>query len=186
MLELTSNLIALAKEIHADNIRMGWWKLDEAGNTIPRNIGELLCLVHSEISEAAHGIHNGLMDDKLTHRRMFEVELADVDIRVLDILGYYISIGVEIYFDSPLFSAASVDGYLLEMHKYVSGAMEYFRKGKLDAGCAELVMLTSYLDYVAFDLQLDLPGAVVEKRAFNATRADHKPENRAKEGGKAF
>lgn len=29
-------------------------------------------------------------------------------------------------------------------------------------------------------------GAVVEKLAYNAQRADHKPENRAKEGGKKF
>ena len=30
----------------------------------------------------------------------------------------------------------------------------------------------------------DLGAAVQEKMAYNATRADHKPENRAKEGGK--
>lgn len=34
-------------------------------------------------------------------------------------------------------------------------------------------------------LDLDLGGAVVEKMAYNATRADHKPENRRKAGGKA-
>jgi len=32
----------------------------------------------------------------------------------------------------------------------------------------------------------DLAGAVAEKRAYNAEREDHKPENRRKEGGKAF
>jgi hypothetical protein len=32
----------------------------------------------------------------------------------------------------------------------------------------------------------DLDGAVAEKRAYNAEREDHKPENRRKEGGKAF
>lgn len=35
-------------------------------------------------------------------------------------------------------------------------------------------------------MQLDLGGAIVEKLAYNAQRADHKPENRAKEGGKSF
>jgi hypothetical protein len=32
----------------------------------------------------------------------------------------------------------------------------------------------------------DLAGAYAEKLEYNRTRADHKPENRAKEGGKAF
>ncbi len=35
-------------------------------------------------------------------------------------------------------------------------------------------------------LRLDLGGAFVEKMAYNAQRADHKPENRIKEGGKAY
>lgn len=33
---------------------------------------------------------------------------------------------------------------------------------------------------------LDIPGAISEKLAYNAQRADHKPENRAKEGGKSY
>lgn len=33
---------------------------------------------------------------------------------------------------------------------------------------------------------LDIAGAMVEKLHYNANRADHKPENRAKEGGKKF
>lgn len=36
----------------------------------------------------------------------------------------------------------------------------------------------------AFDL--DLGGAIAEKLAYNAQRADHKPEARAAEGGKAY
>ncbi len=52
---------------------------------IERNIGELLCLVHSEISEAMEGHRKNLNDDKLPHRKMIEVELADAVIRILDI-----------------------------------------------------------------------------------------------------
>lgn len=41
-----------------------------------------------------------------------------------------------------------------------------------------------------FDLagayDMDLAGAIVEKLAYNQARADHKPENRDKEGGKAY
>lgn len=75
----------LAREIHQSNIDAGWWRVTD-GITQAGNIGELLCLVHSEISEADSG---DLMDDKLPHRKMFEVELGDASIRVLDILGYY-------------------------------------------------------------------------------------------------
>lgn len=52
---------------------------------LERNVGELLALVHSEISEGLEGHRKDLMDDKLPHRKMFEVELADALIRIFDI-----------------------------------------------------------------------------------------------------
>lgn len=44
-------------------------------------------LTVSELSEAMEGHRKGLMDDKLPHRKMFEVELADALIRIFDIAG---------------------------------------------------------------------------------------------------
>jgi hypothetical protein len=32
----------------------------------------------------------------------------------------------------------------------------------------------------------DIPGAIAEKLAYNSVRKDHKPENRAAEGGKKY
>jgi NTP pyrophosphatase (non-canonical NTP hydrolase) len=52
-----------------------------------RNIGEMLCLFPSEISEAMEGHRKGLMDDKLPRRPMLEVELADAVIRIFDMAG---------------------------------------------------------------------------------------------------
>lgn len=46
-----------------------------------------LCLIHSEISEAMEGHRKGLADDKLPHRPMIEVELADAVIRICDLAG---------------------------------------------------------------------------------------------------
>ncbi len=46
-----------------------------------------MCLIHSEISEALEGHRKDLMDDKLTHRKMFEVELVDALIRIFDLAG---------------------------------------------------------------------------------------------------
>jgi NTP pyrophosphatase (non-canonical NTP hydrolase) len=75
------NLNEEAAAIHTENHK--WWH-DENGNPIERNKGELLCLIHSEISEAMEGERKSLMDDKLPHRPMAEVEMADTLIRILD------------------------------------------------------------------------------------------------------
>lgn len=52
-----------------------------------RNIGELLMLTVSELAEAMEGHRKYLPDDKLPHRSMFEVELADTLIRIFDMAG---------------------------------------------------------------------------------------------------
>lgn len=77
----------LSDEIHQVCVDAGWWTDLETGKKKDRNVGELLCLIHSEISEAMEGYRKNLKDDKLPHRSMFEVELADVLIRIFDLAG---------------------------------------------------------------------------------------------------
>lgn len=110
-----------AAHCHAANDK--WWRDPRTNERITRNKGELLMLVVSEIAEAMEGERKSLMDDKLPHRRMAEVELVDAMIRIFDYAGAH--------------------GY-------------------------------------------DLQGAFEEKMAFNASREDHKHENRLKAGGKAW
>ena len=73
-----------AKDCHEAAVNGGWWH-DAEGVKKDRNVGELLCLIHSEISEAMEGARKGLMDNHLKHKSMMEVELADAIIRIFDL-----------------------------------------------------------------------------------------------------
>lgn len=67
-----------------------WWKDLKTGVDIRENpmaFDQKLMLVVSEISEAMEGNRKGLMDDKLPHRPMREVELGDAVIRIFDTAG---------------------------------------------------------------------------------------------------
>lgn len=73
----------------------GWWIDAETGEDVrtwPKKflmlwVGTKLALVHSEVSEGLEGYRKNLMDDKLPHRPMFEVEMADAIIRICDLAG---------------------------------------------------------------------------------------------------
>lgn len=81
--DIFDNLNPLIKQAGEDSVQ--WWQDLETGEPKERNIAEVLCLIHSEISEAMEGYRKNLMDDKLPHRQMIEVELADACIRIFDL-----------------------------------------------------------------------------------------------------
>ena len=75
----------LADNVHIANI--GWWQDLVSGEFKQRNVGELLMLTVSELSEAMEADRKGFKDDHLPNRSGLEVELADAMIRILDIAG---------------------------------------------------------------------------------------------------
>ena len=86
-MSLKENINELTQICFNASKKAGWHTDLQTGELLDRNKGEMLCLVHSEISEAMGGERKDLMDDKLPHRKMAEVELADAIIRICDYAG---------------------------------------------------------------------------------------------------
>lgn len=96
--------------------------------------------------------------------------------------------GVDFMVDKHL-----VPAKLCLIHSEISEAMEGHRKGLMDSHLphrlsveVELADAIIRIGDLAGALGLNLGEAVVEKMAYNAKRLDHKRENRAKSGGKAY
>lgn len=77
--------IAAAQRLaHKTATDAGWYRDPATGDVVERNFGEVVALMHSELSEALEADRKGLMDDKLPHRPGQEVEFADCVIRIMD------------------------------------------------------------------------------------------------------
>lgn len=82
--EQTKALAQIQATIHKGCRAAGWYTDLDTGEPIKRNFGEVIALMHSELSEALEGWRKNLMDDHLPNRSMVEVELADTIHRILD------------------------------------------------------------------------------------------------------
>ena len=175
-------LNALAKEIHTvDNHK--WWHTKE-GVRLARNKGELLMLMVSEVAEAMEGERKNLMDDKLPKRRMAEVEMSDVKIRLLDYAA-----GFNIILESALpvemtenkaeclmRITGAINSTYLYASEIIDQSLEAYNLSSVLASCH------AYCDKFGYDID----GAMAEKRAFNKVRVDHTYAAREAAGGKAF
>lgn len=90
----------LSKQVHANAVSKGFYEGGE------KNMGEILCLIHGEVSEALEADREGRMcmadvseiDDVKTDafkelyehhvKGTFDEELADIVIRVMDLAAY--------------------------------------------------------------------------------------------------
>lgn len=71
--------------IHEFNTQ--WWLDPVTGQRKDRNVGEMLMLMTSELSEALEAHRKNLQDDKLSQFHGVDVELVDCIIRCMDLLG---------------------------------------------------------------------------------------------------
>ena len=96
-----------------------WWQDPKTKQPIDRNRAELLMLMVSEIAEAMEGERKDLMDDKLPHRKMAEVELADALIRIFDYAGGF---------------GYDLGGALVEKMQFNASRRDHTHEARLEAG----------------------------------------------------
>lgn len=73
---------AMSARVFETHNAKGWTKASDPTNPVWQ--GNQIALMHSELSEAHEAIRKDLNDDKVTHRKGVEVELADVVIRIMN------------------------------------------------------------------------------------------------------
>lgn len=153
------NINELQKEIHDNAKSKGWWETK-------RPIPELLCLIHSEVSEAFEAYDNS--NDN------FEEELADILIRALDMAsGYSINIDLSIFLDDQVsdheFTYAqnhNVYRWLNVINFNATTLLEIYRKtSELDR--IGLVQLISSLFATAQLLGIDIVREAYKKHEIN-------------------
>ena len=97
-----------------------WWVDINTGLPKERNTGELLMLVVSELAEALEGHRKGLKDDHLPEFEMYDVELIDCLIRLLDTLAHR-PVDIQEIFNAKMAYNATREDHKLENRKLQNG-----------------------------------------------------------------
>lgn len=185
-------LADLPKIVHAANIK--WWQNLVTGEPIERNRGKMFMLMASELAEGMEGVRKGLQDDKLPHRPMLEVEMADVVIRVLDLVGHDIPQDqLDVFLKKNYWRNAMPDPWkcpddpgeaLFELNSML--VMSYNCRSSKFMHFGSLAFFIYSVDCFCEKFNLDLWGAYDEKMKYNETRPDHQREACMAAGGKVW
>jgi len=192
------NLQHYIDQSHKDSQR--WWLDIKTGERIERSKTDLLMLIVTEIAEAAEGVRKDCPDDKLPHRKMEEVEIADALIRIFDYCGGF---GITLLVGDMDLLASNLnilgnhisEAYvpparsrltmLLHCVRWATSAASEVEVNPGDkAEAYSLGRLVTSLLWYAHGQKMDIEGAYQEKRKFNLTREDHTHHARRQPGGK--
>lgn len=175
------NVNEYAIKIYNQNVSVGWWDNPD------RCIFQTLQLVNTEIAEATEGDRKNLNDSHLPHRKMVEVELADVFIRIVDLAGRYNWNYDKSYPDYRLkFAKNLATKHLIITMRVCEFATFLFafrgdeRVINRQYANIQYSKIISTIFKISEDEGYDLQGAIDEKIEYNKTRLDHTRENRGK------
>lgn len=157
-------------DVYQRNVQAGWWTDLETGKPKKRSVGELFMLFVTEIAEAYDAYVVDAADDKLPDYPGLGVELADLGIRWADFCGALAAGNIVAYSDAN----NPGDRHFRDICM-IAGNYEKIRKTPEAVGQPETG------DYLPGQ---DVSKMVDAKLAYNATRSDHKIENRLKADGK--
>ena len=173
-----------AQKVHTQNVAVGWWD-EYKDNPVDRH-PIAMTLIATELAEAAEGARKDLMDDHLPHYKMFDVELADALIRLMDCWAAYALPGKPRYFEDfrkqlvHRMEAPEMSLKLAQLHlvfkALYTGATP---TSQLGLGMCGVLAIAQRND-------VNIKQICYEKHNYNRERADHKRENRQKEGGKKW
>lgn len=166
------NLNEFAKEVHENAVKHGWWETK-------RSFGEVIALIHSELSEALEEYRNGHAPTETYYSEGgkpegIPSELADVVIRVLDWCGFkkweytgkeYSAIVKEAQdaFDSgEATKTPSFGKFIADLHEDVSSVYRNTAWALNDLIEDVFAMCAIY--------NIDLESALLEKHEYNKTR----------------
>lgn len=173
---------ALSSDVFEQNVEAGWW------DNRNRCIFETLQLVSTEIAEATEGARKDLMDDHLPSRKMHEVELADVIIRLLDLAGRYGWLFKQMAEDHYLLTDESTIGAqhfsitmaLTELGNSIYNNSSENRINHDYSTVLQTILRVSHMN------RFDVITALEEKLEYNKTRIDHTAKVRNGKHGKKF
>ena len=158
-----------ARRVREINAANGWnpvTKLDwdDAMYKIP----SLLALLHSEINEA----HDELIGERLNE---LATELADIEIRVLDMGGGLVKdfeACVSFAWEMGVNIPDDLDRAFIDMHKYVTAALEFYRDDEPGLFIGELAKLYIFNRCFAIrKFKLNIDQAAENKMKKNAQRS---------------